>query len=369
MVAQKFIPLANPDIQEEDIQAVVDVLRSGMLVQGKNVEALEQYVSEFIDCKHAAAVSNGTATMHLALHTLGIGPGDEVIVPAFSYIATANVVELVGAKPIFVDVNIETFCIDTSKIEAAITSKTKAIMPVHEFGLAADMQPILALAKKYNLYVVEDAACALGATDNGQYTGTFGDMASFSLHPRKAITSGEGGLVTSNNAEMIDRIKIFRNHGTGMIDGKAEFVEAGFNYRMTDFQAALVLSQFKRLRDTLAYKQKLAEVYFNEIKHADILLPHVPQTKKHSWQTFHVVLPDTMSQSVTINHLRNEGVGTNYGAQCMPHQYMYQQKYKLDSKVLFPNALRANLQGLALPIYEKMSFDDVRYIASLVNQL
>jgi perosamine synthetase len=369
MSYHKFIPLANPDIREEDVQAVVEVLRSSMLVQGKNVEALEQYMSDFVGCQHTAAVSNGTATMHIALHLLGIGEGDEVIVPAFSYIATANVVELVGAKPIFVDINIETFCIDASKIEAAITPKTKAIMPVHEFGLAADMQPILDLAKKYNLYVIEDAACALGATDNGQFTGTFGDMASFSLHPRKAITSGEGGFVTSNNSEMIEKVKTLRNHGTGTINGKAEFVVAGFNYRMTDFQAALVLSQFKRLKATLDYKQTLAKVYFEEIKNKNILLPTVPSTKKHSWQTFHVVLPDGMSQAATIDFLKTKNIGTNYGAQCMPYQYVYQQKYGLDCKTLFPNALRANLQGLALPIYEKMTVEDVKYVSSIINTL
>jgi perosamine synthetase len=369
MMSNRFIPLANPDIQEQDIQAVVEVLRSGMLVQAKNIEQLENYICEFVGCSYAAAVSNGTATMHIALHLLGIGKGDEVIIPSFSYIATANVVELVGAKPVFVDINIETFCIDTTQIEAAITSRTKAIMPVHEFGLAADMIPIMALAKKYNLYVVEDAACALGAMDNGQFTGTFGDMSSFSLHPRKAITSGEGGIITTNNSSFIEKIKTLRNHGAGIINGKVEFVVPGFNYRMTDFQAALVLSQFKRLRETLAYKQKLADIYFEEIKNKDILLPRVPTTKKHSWQTFHIVLPDGMSQYSTIDTLRQKGIGTNYGAQCMPHQHYYKQKYAFDCAALFPNGLRANLQGLALPIYEKMSFDDVRYVASVVNSL
>ncbi len=365
----KFIPLASPDIRPEDIQEVVSVLESGMLVQGARVADLEKNCGEFIGNENMVAVSNGTATMHLALVALGIGPGDEVIVPAFSYIATANVVELVGATPIFVDIDLPTFNIDTSKIERAITPRTKAIIPVHEFGLACDIETVIKLARKHNLFVIEDAACALGASQNGQKTGTFGDFGSFSLHPRKAISSGEGGLLACANPALAKRIQILRNHGVEMKNGKMEFVEAGFNYRMTDFQAALVDSQLKRLSKTLRYKDELAQQYQTEINHPKIILPVVPEGMIHTWQTFHVLVDASINRDQLIQHLREKGIGTNYGAQCIPEQEYYQNKYHLDCKTNYPNALFAYEQGLALPLYEKLTKKDISYIAHEINKL
>ncbi|MES2780073.1 MAG: DegT/DnrJ/EryC1/StrS family aminotransferase [Bacteroidota bacterium] len=288
-----FIPLSSPDIREEDIEAVNQVLRTGMLVQSHNVKKFEDAIVNYTKAPYACAVSNGTATMHLALIALGIGKGDEVIVPAFSYIATANVVELVGATPVFVDIDIETFNIDVTKIRAKITSNTKAIIPVHEFGLACDIEAIVTLAKEFNIHIVEDAACALGATQNGKFVGTYGIFGSFSLHPRKAISSGEGGMITTSSELLYNKVCTLRNHGIEMIDGRMEFVEAGYNYRMTDFQAALVNSQFSRLPQIIASKQLLAEVYYTEIKHSKVTLPVVPQDRNHTWQTFHVLMDDT----------------------------------------------------------------------------
>ena len=365
----KFIPLASPDIRPEDIQEVVAVLESGMLVQGKRVADLEKNTGEFIGNENVVAVSNGTATMHLALVALGIGAGDEVIVPAFSYVATANVVELVGATPIFVDIDLATFNIDTSKIEAVITSKTKAIIPVHEFGLACDIERVMTIAKKYKLYVIEDAACALGASQHGKKVGTFGDFGSFSLHPRKAISSGEGGLLACATIELAEKIQILRNHGIEMREGKMIFVAAGFNYRMTDFQGALVDSQLKRLAATLTYKNQLAELYFAEINHPKITLPTVPEGMIHTWQTFHVLVDTSINRDGLIKYLREKGIGTNYGAQCITEQEYYQNKYQLDCKTNFPNALFAYKHGLALPLYEKLTTEDISYIAHELNKL
>jgi perosamine synthetase len=365
----KFIPLASPDIQPEDIKALTDVLITGMLVQGANVAALEKTTAAYLKQGHVVAASNGTATMHLSLVALGIGRGDEVIVPAFSYIATANVVELVGAKPVFVDIDLATFNIDVSKIEAAITKKTKAIIPVHEFGLACDITAIMQLAKAHHLFVIEDAACALGAKQGEQFAGTFGDAGSFSLHPRKAISSGEGGLLAIKDKQLAHQISVLRNHGIDMIDGVMEFVTPGFNYRMTDFQAALVNNQFKRLQYILDYKQQLAEIYFNEIKNPKIQLPLVPKDRNHTWQTFHVLLDKSIDRNQTIELLKTRNIGTNYGAQCMPAQKYFQQTYKLDCAKLYPNALLAYKQGLAIPIYEKLTVDNISYIANQINQL
>lgn len=365
----QFIPLASPDIRPEDIQEVVTVLESGMLVQGKNVAALENNIATFLNSPNVAAVSNGTATMHLALVALGIGKGDEVIVPAFSYVATANVVELVGATPVFVDIELSTFNIDITLIEAAITAKTKAIIPVHEFGLACNMEAVMKLAKTHNLFVIEDAACALGASQNGKSVGTFGDFGSFSLHPRKAISSGEGGLISCYDEALLKKVQILRNHGIDMVDGKMEFVAAGFNYRMTDFQAALVNSQLNRLKNTLTYKNELALLYAEQIQNTKLVLPSVPNGMVHTWQTYHLLVDPSLNRDSVIALLREKGIGTNYGAQCIPAQQFYQEKYGLDCAAQFPNALHAYLHGLAVPLYEKLTTEDISYIATELNKL
>lgn len=364
-----FIPLASPDIHEEDIASVIKVLHSGMLVQGTNVNEFEANICKYLNSEYASAVSNGTATLHLALLILGIGKGDEVIIPAFSYIATANVVELVGATPVFVDIDINTYNIDVNRIEDKITTRTKAIIPVHEFGLACDIKRVMQIALSYNLYVIEDAACALGAKQDGQYVGTFGDFGSFSFHPRKAISSGEGGILTSQNKIYDSKIKVLRNHGIKMIDNKMEFVVPGYNYRMTDFQAALVLSQLKRLNEIILYRQNLAVTYFNELGNKNFILPTTPEDRNHTWQTFHVLINESLSRDRIIEYLKENGIGTNYGAQCIPAQQYYYHKYKYNAAKDFPNAFLAYKQGLALPIYEKLDQKQIQYISSKINNL
>ncbi len=366
----KFIPLMSPTITEQDIDAVAEVLRSGMLVQGENVAALEHEVADYLQVKNVVAVSNGTATLHLALVALGIGQGDEVIVPAFSYVATANVVEIVGAKCVFVDVERDTFNIDVSQIEQAITPRTKAIIPVHEFGLACDISELMKIAERHKLFVIEDAACALGASENGKCVGTFGDVGSFSLHPRKAVTSGEGGLLTTNDDKLAAQFRILRNHGIEMRNGKMDFVAAGFNYRMTDFQAALVRGQFRRLEEIITYRNELAQIYFECLKEVSaISLPTLPKNKNHTWQTFHTVLSDEIDRDAFIQKLKEKGIGTNFGAQCIPYQTYYREEYNLDCEQLFPNALHAFKQGLALPLYEKLEEVDVGQVTRVLFDL
>ena len=365
----EFIPLASPNIREEDISAVVQVLRSGMLVQAHHVQELEENISAVTSTKYAIAVSNGTATLHLALLTLGIGPGDEVIVPALSFVATANAVELVGATPVFIDVDIDTFNIDVLKVENKINSRTKAIIPVYEFGLACDIEAIIRIAEKHKLFVIEDAACALGAHQNDKFVGSFGVFGSFSFHPRKAISSGEGGILTTNSESLAAEIKVLRNHGIEMQQGKMEFVVAGYNYRMTDFQAALVNSQLKRLSEIILFKNELASLYLNEINHDCIKLPVIPGDRNHTWQTFHVVLEETMDRDKIIHELKEKGIGTNYGAQCIPAQQYYYKKYGINSANEFPNAWRAFQSGLAIPLYEKLKKEQILHIAKILNKL
>jgi dTDP-4-amino-4,6-dideoxygalactose transaminase len=254
-------------------------------------------------------------------------------------------------------------------IEPKITPRTKAIIPVHEFGLACDIEKVCALAQRHRLHVIEDAACALGAWQNEKLVGTFGVLGSFSLHPRKSITSGEGGILLTNDDVIATRLRQLRNHGIEMVNGSMDFVDAGYNYRMTDFQAALAWSQFQRLQKILDYKDELASLYFSAVNNKSIVLPFRPSDQNHTWQTFHVLLDETKSQKKTIEWLKSRNIGANYGAQCIPAQTYYRQKYNLDAATLFPNAHKAFTQGLAIPIYERLTKDDILYIAQTINEL
>lgn len=370
MTNETFIPLASPDIQPQDIEAATEVLRSGKLVQGEKVKEFEQVLGNYLGVRHCIAVTNGTSSLQLILVALGIGAGDEVIVPAFSYIATANVVELVGARPIFIDVELSTFNIDSSKIEENITSKTKAIIIVHEFGLSADTKVIKAICDRHNLFLIEDAACALGAKEYDIFAGTLGVAGSYSFHPRKAITSGEGGAIVTNDRKLAGRLRALRNHGIDPdVMSKQEFVLAGFNCRMTDIQAALLTSQLKRLPAILDKKQRIAEAYLSGISNSQITLPTVELNKNHAWQTFHVLLSPSLEQEKVIKFLSERGIGTNYGAQCIPVQKFYREKYGYQPECAFPNAFVAFERGLALPIYEKLSDQDVKLVINAVNEI
>jgi perosamine synthetase len=364
------IPLARPSINDEDIESVVKVLRTGDLVQGKNVWALEAAIADYLDVKHAIAVSNGTATLHLSLVALGIGPGDEVIVPAFSFPATANVVEVTGAKCIFVDIGERSFNIDPERIKAVITDRTKAIIPVHEFGLPCRINEITNIARDHGLFVIEDAACALGAKVDGRFAGTFGNAGSFSLHPRKAITSGEGGLLVTNDDDLAETFRVLRNHGIGSFVATGEFVSAGLNYRMTDFQAALVIGQLRRIDAILEQRDRLARRYIEGLVGADLIrVPYVDPGIRHTWQTFHVMLNKRLDRAQIIERLRESGIGSNYGAQCIPDLPYYSKTYALDSKVLFTNAYEAYHRGLALPVYGSMTIDEVDYVTHRLLEL
>jgi perosamine synthetase len=361
------IPLASPDIRQEDIDRVVAVLRSGMLVQGSKVKEAESALAAFTGAAHAGLVSNGTASLHLALIALGVGPGDEVIIPAFSYVATANVVELVGAKCVFVDIESHTFNIDPERIEAQITPRTKAIMPVHEFGLCADMTAIMGIADRHGIPVIEDAACAIGATHLGRQAGTFGRFGSFSFHPRKSVTAGEGGCLVTPDPALDRRVRTLRNHGIAPDSIPMDFIEAGFNYRMTDIQGALLLGQLDRLPATLARKRTIASRYLAEMNSPRVTLPSVPEGSEHSWQTFHLLLETEAQRDALSAHLRQSGVMSNYGAQCIPSMTAYRKKYGDGVWRDFPNAHRAYTCGLAIPLYEKLADEQVEQVIHSIN--
>lgn len=354
-----------PDIIDADIERSVEVLRSGMLVQGTQVNEFESKANHKLGTEFSFLTSNGTSTMHLALVALGIGEGDEVIVPAFSYVATANVVELVKAKTVFVDISLTDCNIDVNQIERAITERTKAIIPVHEFGVPANMSSIMKIAKKYNIAIVEDAACAFGAKIGTQFVGSFGDFGSFSFHPRKAMTSGEGGLLTVKKSSHASLVKGLRSHGWND-QGECEW--AGFNYRITDFQAALLNGQFSRNEDEIAIRSKIAQRYHDEITSQSIIKPVQEIGNTNSWQSYHIIFKESIRDSVK-NELLTAGIQTSYGAQCIPMMKYYKDKYRLDSTVAYTNAKKAYENGLVLPIYSRLKKEDQDHIIRMINKL
>lgn len=363
-----MIRLAVPDTGNEELDEIRNVLDSNYFIQGEKVELFEKTVSDYLNVKHCIAVSSGTAALHLALIGIGINVGDEVIVPDFTFPATANVVELAGARVRFADINSESFCIDENKIEECINEKTRAIIPVHEFGQSADMDKIMSLAAKYKLKVIEDAACALGTEYKNKMAGTIGDAGCFSFHPRKAVTTGEGGMVVTNNDELTQKIRILRNHGIDYTTGETRFVLPGFNYRMTEIQAAMGIAQIKKLRRSIDYRRLMAKEYEKFLKDVpDLVLPMEKSYGKHIYQTYHILLDKRIYRDSIKEKLKEKGIESNIGAYAVHEQFYYKQKYGYDSEA-YSNSLFAYKQGLALPMHCKLDLETVEFICDMLRR-
>jgi len=359
-----MIALAKPYITEEAIQKAVDVLNSGNLVQGLNVKELEKDLCEYLGVKHCILVSSGTAALFCALKILGIGPGDEVIIPAFTFMATANVVEAVGAVPVLVDIEPDSFNIDTKKISNALSAKTRAIIPVHEFGQSANIGAIIKIAADRGITIIEDAACALGTYYNETKVGRFGEISCFSFHPRKIITTGEGGMMVTDNPELASRLRSFINHGIENKNGRSDVPLWGLNFRITDFQAALGIPQLKILDSYLAKRIKLAGYYNSKLEGVPGLkVPAYISNGSHTYQTYHVLFDKKVNRDNIIQALKEKGIQSNIGAQAIHMLTYYREKYSFDSTD-FPFAEAAYKSGLALPIGHHVSESDVAYICS-----
>src|SRR5262245_56295138 len=270
-----MIYMAKPQIGDDEKKAVMEVLDSGIIAQGPRVKAFEEGFAAMCGTKHAIATTSGTTALHVALLAHGIGRDDEVITSAFTFIASANSILFVGAKPVFVDIDPRTFNIDPSKIEAAITKKTKAILPVHLYGLSCDMDPIIRIAEKHGLVVIEDACQSHGAQYRGQKVGSFG-TGTFSLYPTKNITSAEGGMITTNDAAVDEKCRVLRQHG---MRTRYYHDELGYNFRMTDIHAAIGLAQLQKLEKFNAQRQTNARFLSENLK--GVVTPHVPEGTTH----------------------------------------------------------------------------------------
>jgi len=363
-----MIRLTIPSIDEEDLRAVREVLASGHLVQGSQVAAFEAHVAERAGTGFAVAVSNCTAALHLSLLALDVRAGDLVIVTAYSWVATANVIELCGAHPVFVDIRPDTFNMDPSVLKSVLkrlmgnretARRVKAILPVHAFGLMADMTEILSLADRYGIPVVEDGACALGASLEGRPAGSWGRLGCFSFHPRKAVTTGEGGMIVGNDGELIRRLKALRNHGQDPHSPSPDFILPGLNYRMTEFQAALGITQMKKLDHIISSRKKLAQDYEGLLRKTSLTLPVVPPGHSPVFQSYVVLLPkeDSAFRNDVIACLREGGVEAAIGTWNMPMTSFFRARYGFQ-KGDFPVADRVFARSLTLPLYAHMTRSD-----------
>jgi perosamine synthetase len=383
LVRKKIIPIAKPYFDEKEIKATAEVLSSGWIVQGPKVKEFERLVETFQGCRHAVATTSATASLHLALIALGIGEGDEVIVPAFTHPSTANMVRHVGALPVFVDIKLPDFNIDPSKIEGNITEKTKAIIPVHLFGLPADMGPIMEVARHFKLKVVEDAACALGTVYKGRKVGGIGDCGAFSFHPRKSITTGEGGMVTTNNQEIADRVKMLRSHGESLSDEfrhradevvYPDFLLLGFNYRMTDIQAAIGVEQMKKLLHILEERRRIANRYNDMLsdleKEEYLLLPPQREGFGHTYQSYVILLSEKVKveRDKLSNELQRRGIATRKGTYHVPGVKYYRETLAQKIEGL-PNSEMADARSVALPLYVGMGIKDINYVIKNITDL
>jgi dTDP-4-amino-4,6-dideoxygalactose transaminase len=374
------IPVTKPYLGEEEAQAVTECLQSGWVVQGPRVAEFEQQWARIVGVDHATATTSCTTALHLALLGVGVKPGDEVIVPAFTWISTANAVEYCGARPVFVDIDLRTFNLDPAHVEDKITPRTKALLPVHQFGLSADMDALNAVARKYGLPVVEDAACACGTRYQGRTAGGLGDVGCFSFHPRKAITTGEGGMITTNDPDLAALFQVLRSHGAGESDlsrhqqgrfGLPQFSSLGFNYRMTDIQAAIGLSQLKKLEWVLDQRRWLAERYNDLIADIPFLQrPSVPAGYTHAYQSYVVLVDDqaSLSRDEIARRLQSAQISARPGTVSIPHTAYYSQKYDLASDAC-PMSLKAEAQSMALPLYATMTETEQQLVVSALHEI
>ena len=342
-----MIPFTKPIIEEEEIQAVRQVLESGMLAEGKVAHEFEKKFSEYTGTKYATVTSNGTTALTTALESIGIQPGDEVITSPFTFIASANSIAILGGVPVFVDIKPDTYNIDPNLIEAAITSKTRAIMPVHIFGMPSDMRHIMEIAENHDLLVIEDACQAHGAEIDGKRVGGLGHVGCFSFYATKNILTGEGGMITTDDEELYDKMLMIKNHGRGKEGGYSHY-QIGYNNRMMDIVAAIGVTQMKRIEELIKKRRENAKEYDQFFSDFDEIKPQVEDPGFSSG--YHLYAPrlysDRLTRDEMVSALRNEGVGARpvYALPChKQNTYLQIQKWRWAKFVTYPDYSKVSL--------------------------
>ncbi|MBD3180946.1 aminotransferase class I/II-fold pyridoxal phosphate-dependent enzyme [Candidatus Poribacteria bacterium] len=372
------IPITKPFFSEAEEKIAASSIRSGWVAQGPKVAEFEEVFAEYVDAKYAVAVSSGTTALHLAMILVGVDDKDEVICPSYSFIATANSIAYAGAKPVFVDIDPETYNIDPDKIKSAITPKTKAIMPVHQIGLSADMDPIMEIARKHNLEVIEDAACAVGAEYKGNKIGSISSLSCFSFHPRKVITTGEGGMITTNSQEYNEKAKSLRAHGASVssVDrhkGKGkiyeQYADLGYNYRMTDIQGGIGIEQMKKLEYILERRRSLAEFYNKTLADIDFIhTPYVPEYSTHTYQSYSLRLDKDckLDRDDIIQRMADMGVSCRRG---IPPIHLEPYYRSLLGNLSLPITENVSRRSFFLPLYPSMTDDEQIYVIDCLRKI
>lgn len=380
MTVKRNIPISLPSTGQEEWEAVKKPIMSGWLTSGPKVREFEEMFAEKHKVKYALAVTSATTALHLALVALDIGPGDEVIVPAFTWVSTANVVLHQGAEVVFCDVDPKTFNIDPVQLSEKITSKTKAIMAVHLFGLCADMDAIRLVAP--GIPIIEDGACAAGASYKGQPAGGLGIMGCFSFHPRKSVTTGEGGMITTNDDRLAEKLSIFRNHGASVSEEQRhhgaqpyilpDFDVCGYNYRMTDLQGAIGIVQLAKLDQFIAERKGWANYYREQLADLEwFSLPQFSDDYTHGWQSYVTMVDESkspMSRNEIMQKLQDMGISTRPGTHAVHMLGFYSKKYGLQPTD-FPGAQASNDFSMAIPLHNRMTLEDFEYVVESLKSL
>lgn len=368
----KTINLARPFFGADEIQEVQKVLDSGWVSQGPKVKEFEENVSSFLGVKYAIAVANCTCALHLANLSIGLTKQDEVLVADYTFPATGHSVLYCGARPVFVDVDPKTYNINPEKIEASITPKTKAIIPVHTFGQCADMDPIMEIAEKYDLSVIEDAACALGSKYDKQYAGSIGDVGCFSFHARKGITTGEGGMVVTNNKEIAEKVRYLAVFGMKTAWEREatksfmipQFFDMGYNYKMSDISAAIGVAQMRKINMIIKKKQDLAKHWDNLIDQMDgIVKPYKSKKCSHIYQAYVAMVDKKINRNSIIEKLAKEGIQTQIGTYASHIQPVYRYKKKCPASFDIFN------RAIALPLYYSLKTDEIDEVSDVLTKI
>jgi perosamine synthetase len=375
-----MIPIAKPFLDVEEANAAREVVLSGWLSQGPQVTAFEREFAGLTGAGYACAVSNCTTALHLALLAVGVGPGDEVITSSHSFIATANSIRYCGATPIFVDIEAATYNLDPDRVAAAITSRTRAILTVHQVGMPSDLKRLLAVANSHEIPVIEDAACAIGSQINmdgaWEYVGKpRGAVACFSFHPRKVVTTGEGGMLTTSDSEIDRKLRLLRQHGMNVPDtvrhSSAQVIFesydfVGFNYRMTDIQAAVGRKQLERLPEIVARRRVIASRYRELLGDIEgLILPFEPEWARSNWQSYCVRLPDHVDQKTVMQKLLDRGIATRRGIMCSHRETPYANDVRRHS---LRQSELAQDHTILLPLFVQLSEDQQVYIAEILRK-
>jgi len=394
MKKNTLIPFARPSMGEEETAAASRVIASAWIGQGPEVAAFEKEFANYVGATHACAVTNCTSALQLALKAIGVGLNDQVITVSHSYIATANCVRSLGATPVFIDIDPNTFNIEPSLIEAAITKNTRAILCVHQMGMPCEIHTVLEIAKRHNLYVIEDAACGIGSEvfigERWEKIGKpHGDIACFSFHPRKILSTGDGGMITTSNRDWDDKFRLLRQHGMNLNDLQRHssstpifesYLDVGFNYRMTDLQAAIGREQLKRLPTLITKRRQLAEKYRDLLSDfSELILPVEPKWARSNWQSFAIRLPKYTHQKRFMQHLLDKGVATRRGVMCAHREPAYKEQTWLCGSGLnscdssqkpcthLPESEVAQDRSVLLPLFHDLTIEQQTNIVAIIK--